>query len=70
MKTTIHVEGMMCNHCKMHVEKALSGVQGVKKAQVDLAKGIAVVESAAILDEKVLKQAVADAGYKATKIGE
>ena len=32
--TVIHAEGMMCNHCKMTVEKALKAVPGVENAEL------------------------------------
>jgi copper chaperone CopZ len=35
-KKTILIEGMSCNHCKMHVEEALSRLAGVQSAAVDL----------------------------------
>ena len=38
------VKGMSCNHCKASVEKAISGIEGVEKVEVDLTKGIAYVE--------------------------
>ena len=60
---TLKVEGMTCNHCKMHVEKALNGVSGVEKASVDLTKGEAVVVGNANREDLV--KAVSDAGYKA-----
>lgn len=59
----LKVEGMTCNHCKMHVEKALRGVNGVADAQVDLAKGEAVVSGEANRDDLV--KAVEEAGYSA-----
>ena len=58
---TLKVEGMTCNHCKMHVEKALRSVSGVENAQVDLAKGEAVVTGTA--SREALIKAVEDAGY-------
>lgn len=60
---TLKVEGMTCNHCKMHVEEALRGVNGVENAQVDLAKGEAVVSGNANREDLV--KAVEDAGYSA-----
>lgn len=30
MKKTFKVDGMMCNHCRTHVEKALNSIDGVK----------------------------------------
>jgi len=38
MKKVIKVSGMTCEHCKARVEKALSSVDGVKSAKVDLKK--------------------------------
>ena len=37
------VDGMMCGHCRMHVEKALNGIDGVK-ATVTLDPPVAEVE--------------------------
>lgn len=37
------VEGMMCNHCRMHVEKALNNLEGVR-ATVTLDPPIATIE--------------------------
>ncbi|MGN0715596.1 MAG: heavy metal translocating P-type ATPase, partial [Anaerovoracaceae bacterium] len=35
MKKVLKIEGMMCNHCQAHVDKALNGLEGVT-ASVDL----------------------------------
>ena len=43
MKKEFKVEGMMCNHCRMHVEKALNSIEGVK-ASVTLEPAVATVE--------------------------
>ena len=43
MKKEFTVEGMMCNHCRTHVENALNGIDGVK-AVVTLDPPVAVVE--------------------------
>ena len=62
MKTVIHVEGMMCGHCKMHVENACKGVPGVTDAVVDLAaKNVTVTCDA---DLTALKAAITEAGYQ------
>lgn len=60
---TLKVGGMTCNHCKMHVEKALNGVSGVEKLSVDLAKGEAVVVGNANREDLV--KAITEAGYSA-----
>ena len=42
-KKEFKVEGMMCNHCRMHVEKALNSMEGVH-ATVTLNPPVAIVE--------------------------
>lgn len=62
METVIKVEGMMCNHCKMHVEKACAAVPGCTGAVVDLAaKNVTVTGDAKLED---LKKAIVEAGYE------
>ena len=62
METVIKVEGMMCKHCKAHVEKACKGVAGTVDAVVDLeAKQVTVTGTAAVED---LKNAIVEAGYE------
>ena len=68
MKKVMKVEGMSCNHCKMSVEKALSALEGVKSAQVDLQKKTATVVLAQDVADEVLKKAVADAGFEPGEI--
>lgn len=62
METIIKVEGMMCNHCKAHVEKACKEVAGTVDAVVDLqAKQVTVTGTASVEE---LKKAILDAGYE------
>lgn len=62
MTTVIHVEGMMCNHCKAAVEKACKAVPGTQDAVVDLeAKQVTVTGTA---QPEALHQAITDAGYQ------
>ena len=64
MEKKILIKGMMCNHCKMSVEKVLSAVPGVASAVVDLeAKTAAVVCDASVTDE-ALFAAVEKKGFK------
>ena len=42
-KSSYKVEGMMCNHCRMHVEKALNSLEGVR-ATVTLDPPVATIE--------------------------
>ena len=57
------VDGMMCQHCVAHVKKALEGVNGVTKADVDLESKKAVIHMDQAVDDQVLKTAVEEAGY-------
>ena len=68
MEKTLKIEGMMCEHCEMHVKKALEGLDGVKKAEVSHKTGTAVVTLENEIPADVLKQAVADQGYSVTEI--
>lgn len=61
----IIVKGMTCGGCQAAVQRALGGVAGVSKAQVDLAGGLATVEydaAKAALPE--LHKAVERAGFQ------
>ena len=58
------VEGMMCNNCKAHVEKALLAIKGVKSASASVEdKNVTVVAKENVSDD-ALKAAVIAAGYK------
>ena len=65
MEKTLHVEGMMCQHCVAHVKKALEGVAGVMSADVDLDGKKATVQLAEDVADAQLVDAVVDAGYEA-----
>lgn len=68
MKKTIQINGMMCNHCTSHVEKALSALDGVCSAKADLEGKCAVVELSQPVADDVLKAAVTEAGYEVVSI--
>jgi copper ion binding protein len=64
-KVEIRVGGMACAGCSSAVEKALSRLDGVISAKVDLAKKTAYVDyDPAKLTLQDLKKAVEGAGYK------
>ncbi len=63
MKKVLIVDGMMCAHCQMHVQKALEGVDGVQEAVVDLEKKQATVSLSKEVSDQVLMDAVQEAGY-------
>jgi copper ion binding protein len=64
-KVEISVGGMACAGCSGAVEKALSRLDGVSSAKVDLGKKTAYVDyNPAKLTLQDLKKAVEGAGYK------
>jgi P-type Cu+ transporter len=67
MKKIITINGMMCEHCKMHVEKALNALDGVS-AVVDLEGKKAEVVLTADVSDETLKKAVRDAGYEPVSV--
>ena len=64
MKKIITIEGMMCQHCVMHVSKALSAVPGVSGVSVNLEAGEAAVTCESAVTDEALVQAVTGAGYE------
>ncbi len=63
MKKVLKVDGMMCQHCQAHVQKALAAVDGVSEAVVDLEKKEATVTLSKDVADQVLMDAVTEAGY-------
>ncbi len=68
MEKTLIIEGMMCSHCVMHVQQALSALPGVSEVTVNLEEKSAHVKLEQNVADKVMKNAVAEAGYKVTEI--
>ena len=62
-ETILKIEGMMCEHCKKSVTKALSEIEGVEEVTVDLEAKNATVISTIDLDFGLLKAAVEEEGY-------
>ena len=60
---TLNVKGMMCNHCVMHVTKALESVEGVESVNVSLTNNKAIVKGKNLKIED-LENAVKNAGYE------
>jgi len=59
----IKVSGMKCMMCVKHVNEALAAVKDVKKVEVSLSEGTAVITSTRQLSEDELKAAISAAGY-------
>ena len=68
MEKKIQIEGMMCQHCVAHVEKALAALGGVSAAQADLEGKCATVTLSAPVSDEELKEAVTAAGYEVVGI--
>jgi copper chaperone len=64
-QTILKIEGMTCVHCQQTVQKALSGVAGVQKAEVSLSDQKAILEHSGIFNPAQALQAVEEEGYKA-----
>lgn len=63
MEKILKIEGMMCEHCEMHVKKALEAVEGVTEAVADHNAGTATLTLSSDVSDDVLNKAVVDAGY-------
>lgn len=65
MKKEFKIEGMSCNHCRMHAEKALNSLEGVS-ATVTLEPPVATIEfTGAEKPLEELQKALSEAGdYK------
>lgn len=68
MEKKLLVEGMMCNHCKATVEKALSAVPGVSSAVVDLQAKTATVALSEDVADAALFDAVKAKGFEPVKV--
>lgn len=65
-QTTLKIDGMSCEHCVKTVTKALEGLDGVKKAQVNLKRGLAkVTYDSDKVNVNGLIEVVVEAGYEA-----
>ena len=67
MKAVLKIEGMMCEHCKKHVEDALNGMAGVT-AVVDLADKSATVAMEQDITDDTFAAVIKDAGYELTGV--
>ena len=61
----LKVAGMHCGHCRVKVEKALTGVAGAYGARVDLEEGSAEVEFDGKATTDRFVEAVRAVGYRA-----
>ena len=65
MEKTLHVGGMMCQHCVARVKKTLEAIDGVEEAIVDLEGEKATVKLSADDADDVLVNAIVEQDYEA-----
>ena len=70
IKKVITIEGMICDHCKMKVERALSELNGVSKVKVNLKNKTATIYSTKRISNDNIKNAISKLDYKVINIGE
>jgi len=68
MEKTLKIEGMMCNHCVMHVQKALAAIPGVAEVTVSLDEKNAKVKLNQAVSDNAFKVAIEEAGYQLAEI--
>lgn len=65
-KTKLKIGGMSCQHCVKTVTDALTALEGVKRAKVNLRKGEAVVHfNEQDITLIALRDAITEAGFEA-----
>ena len=62
MKQEVEIKGMSCGGCVKNVEKALGQIDGVKKITVSLTPPQAIMEVSQIISNKLIQNALAEAG--------
>jgi Cu+-exporting ATPase len=67
MEKILKVDGMTCGHCSARVEKALNTIDGVDSVKVELSTKDVTIHMSKDIDEKVLEDAIVDAGYEVIK---
>jgi len=61
----LNVPSISCNHCKMAIEGALAGLQGVESAVVDVgAKSVDVVFDGGRVDRERIVASISAEGYE------
>ncbi|MDD2248825.1 MAG: metal-transporting ATPase, partial [Methanocorpusculum sp.] len=63
MKKVLTIDGMMCEHCKMTVEKVLSRIPGVVSARVDIKAKTATVELSGNVSDEEFTRVISESGY-------
>ena len=68
MKIKLNVKGMHCKSCETLIKDSLESAKGVKSAEPSAKNGTITVDfDESIINEKKIKQIIADEGYEVTK---
>lgn len=67
-KITVNVEGMMCENCEAHVNKAVSRNFDVKSVTSSHESGKTEIISENPVDEAKLKEIISEEGYTVTAV--
>ena len=67
MKKNVYIDGMSCKNCVRHVKEALNEVEGLTVLDVNLKKGIAIVEGESLSDQAII-DAIGNTHYTFKKI--
>lgn len=64
MKETLITPDMSCNHCKITIENAVKGLQGVRQVNADPgSKKVTVEYDEKSVNIEMIRSAIEDAGY-------
>lgn len=68
MKKKIVVEGMKCENCAKHVKEAVSSIEGVTSAEVNLSNKSVIAQTSSEVSDEAIELAVNSEKYKIVKI--
>lgn len=68
IKKIITVEGMHCSHCASSVEKAVSAIDGIKDAKVNLDKKTCTAKLSGDVADEAIVSAIKEVGFEATGV--
>ncbi len=68
MEKTMHIEGMMCQHCERRVKNALEALEQVDEAVVSHEAGTAILKLNAPIGDELLTKAVTEQYYEVKSI--
>ena len=65
VRYVMRVDGLACPYCAYGVEKKLKAIEGVERVDVDLDRGLVVVDAreGVVLTEEAMRKLMKDAGF-------